>query len=70
MKTKLKSVESRMYPFTIRISFQERLLLMAAARKRETDQAKIARLGLDPLFSRLADEFCEVLSEKPAELIS
>ena len=70
MKTKSNRAESRMYPFTIRISFQERLLLIAAARKRETDQAKIARLGLDPLFSRLADEFCDVFSEKSVELIS
>ena len=43
----------RTYPFTIRISFEERGLLQRAARAARDSQANVARIGLEPLFESL-----------------
>ena len=51
-----EQTNARMWPFTIRISREERRLLMVAARRDNTSKAEIARLGLNPLFARLSNE--------------
>ena len=43
----------RRFPFTLRITAEERRALMLASRQRRTSKADILRDGLDPLFNRL-----------------
>lgn len=46
----------RRYPFSMRISFEERNLLKQAALAVGCSDAEIARIGLGPLFERLRSE--------------
>jgi hypothetical protein len=47
----------RNWPFTMRVTIEERRLLREAAKRlRKRSQAEVARLALDPLFARLSLE--------------
>ena len=46
--------ESRIWPFTIRISLRERRLLQLAAIRGKQSRAAVVRTALDPLLSDLA----------------
>ncbi len=46
----------RCYPFSMRISFEERSLLKRAALALDCSEAEVARIGLGPLFDKLRSE--------------
>ena len=54
--TKTASEESRLWPFTMRISRRERHLLRIAAEQAGRSRADVARDALDPLFAVLASK--------------
>ena len=47
----------RTWPFTIRVTLEERRLLAKAAVAEKTSRAGILRQGLDPVIARLAVRF-------------
>ena len=55
--------DGRQWPQSVRITRRERLLLNEAARNGRTTVAGILRMGLDPLFARLATRFGEDMAE-------
>jgi hypothetical protein len=45
----IRATQPRTYPFTMRITFQERTLIQELARKRGLSKAEVVRLGLNTL---------------------
>lgn len=49
----VNAASPKTYPFTLRISFEERRLLQKAAQQSRRSQADIVRIGLDPVIETL-----------------